>query len=1326
MPDNVLNITVTANTSALRAAMADASKIVGAAVSDIRTAAQSLPSAMNVAVDASGSALALFGAKVQEQAARVLDLKTALSQVSAALRETEAMVREAGGATQVGASIIQQYSRETVAQAVLQNQLTEAVAEYKTMLNEANAAQLRVAASASIAGVAGAAVVGGGAAEGGAPAGEQTLVAAEAMTAAREAETAALDAETTAQDSANVARETEAAVTSEASAATEVNTAATMESATAEQRQAAFIEQNLRAKNAIAAATAQGSAAIAEYAAATAHLNAVDRITATTEEEVAAKMDAKTAAMARLKAANIAFVTDEQAATAQTQQTTAALLGQAPASEIASAAQMRLAQATVASSTARSELNAAEEMAVTVGASDADAMNALAVAQGRAATAAVELAAAQKAVDAEINTGAGVLSLFRQRLIIGENGIRAFVTTGLTSVPLLIGAIVTGFAIRAVEAMREFELEMQNLSQATGETVSYLASMSQAAEVTGAKADDMTRMFRFLDRTISDAASGSESARLTLRELGVDMTLINEGVIPKTNTVLSQMADYLHENSANAETMRAATHALGSSFGDSAISMVGFLSQGSVAIKQQSEGFAGYGQKVQDAEEHTKSLSAQLAKTSAIWKEIKIDVLEAADDLAIYGTKALEFIGESIPLEQGLEGILGLWNEIKVVTDAAAKSNDDYMKSAAKTLFAPPAPPYIAHEATGKKADGTLGATPSAMPGIREELSNQEAAFDGSRAEMLRMEVNFWDQVIETGRVKGKDLIAAHVELTRSEIALRNEERSSATAQARDMAGLAKEGTADRVSLEQQAADQARVLYGEDSNEYRAAQEQLSLAKRAQVEEEVRLTDAAVQQEISKYKEADGHRVALYDLQLTVLRSYLTEAEAASRSSSEAERIIARGESDFIIAEIRRMMAERSKSAKAEAAEASSEQAKGVEKLYADRIKLIQEADKVSETMFAAEKARINDLASKDLISAATKIKMLEQVEAAEYKVGVAALASEKAQLEAEAAAVKGIAGQEAKYRELQDAIQKIDGKIVELAAKRDAQIMTNTQKLTDGMTKLYLTAFDAMERAFKTATDGMIAGTLTFSQGMQRIWGSIVIALRDAAIQMVLEWAKHEAAKLIISLQASVAQKTLHQAAAAQQTTLEIAQTAIHGTQETAKVAATAAGQAGQTAATQIGASTRTNIGIIEDLKSIARAAAVAAAHAFKWVMEVVPFPINYPMAAAAAAATFAGVMAFDALASAAGGAVIPHDMVMKVHENEWVLPSRISQGLNTMISSGQAGGGAGGAGMGMGLRINYAPVVHTMDARGMHDILSEHAGVLTSVIRREIRRGK
>jgi hypothetical protein len=170
-----------------------------------------------------------------------------------------------------------------------------------------------------------------------------------------------------------------------------------------------------------------------------------------------------------------------------------------------------------------------------------------------------------------------------------------------------------------------------------------------------------------------------------------------------------------------------------------------------------------------------------------------------------------------------------------------------------------------------------------------------------------------------------------------------------------------------------------------------------------------------------------------------------------------------------------------------------------------------------------------------------------------------------------------------------------------------------------------------------------MIQGTLTFSQGMSRVWVSMLTEFRNMLIQMLLEWVKHEADKLIISLTTNQQQTASSAAAAAQQSSISLATT----------------------------------------LKEVSHAAVAGAAKAYEAMAGI---PIVGPiLGAAAAAATFSAIMAFGALASAAGGMdEVPHDMIMQVHKSESVMSPGLSSFVRNAAASASGQGGGGGNGIG------------------------------------------
>jgi hypothetical protein len=102
---------------------------------------------------------------------------------------------------------------------------------------------------------------------------------------------------------------------------------------------------------------------------------------------------------------------------------------------------------------------------------------------------------------------------------------------------------------------------------------------------------------------------------------------------------------------------------------------------------------------------------------------------------------------------------------------------------------------------------------------------------------------------------------------------------------------------------------------------------------------------------------------------------------------------------------------------------------------------------------------------------------------------------------------------------------------------------------------------------------------------------------------------------------------------------------------------------------------------------KTVLQDAAKAYSGAYSAVVGI-PYvgPVLAPIAGGVA---YAAVAAYETLASASGGAVVPSDnMLFNLHKDEWVLPSRITSGLDGLIANG--GGGASGIHVGGDLNVH------------------------------------
>jgi hypothetical protein len=130
---------------------------------------------------------------------------------------------------------------------------------------------------------------------------------------------------------------------------------------------------------------------------------------------------------------------------------------------------------------------------------------------------------------------------------------------------------------------------------------------------------------------------------------------------------------------------------------------------------------------------------------------------------------------------------------------------------------------------------------------------------------------------------------------------------------------------------------------------------------------------------------------------------------------------------------------------------------------------------------------------------------------------------------------------------------------------------------------------------------------------------------------------------------------------------------------------------------------------------------AASAAAAAFDWVMQEVPFPVNIGLAPAAAAAAFAGVAAFQGLIpSAAGGWDVPtlgpQGAMTQIHSREMVLPANIADQFR--------GGSTAQGPAARGANVNFT--FTSMDPREGANYLRRNKDQVHAALTKSIRNGR
>ena len=260
------------------------------------------------------------------------------------------------------------------------------------------------------------------------------------------------------------------------------------------------------------------------------------------------------------------------------------------------------------------------------------------------------------------------------------------------------------------------------------------------------------------------------------------------------------------------------------------------------------------------------------------------------------------------------------------------------------------------------------------------------------------------------------------------------------------------------------------------------------------------------------------------------------------------------------------------------------------------------------------------------------------------------------------------------------------------------------------------------MGSEFETMARGVLSGQMTISQGFQRMLGDMIMQWAKALMEMLIDYALFhntaavqekdfglmgvlfnrlfnaqkvgddlatETKKTAIETQGEATRKGIKATGAATDQQFGILGALWHSLFETEKTAATATGEETRVAIKATATEEGHAIESAAAGKSVMSDAAQAFSGAYKAVVGI-PYvgPILAPIAGATA---FAAVAAYETIASAAGGMTLDKDQLVQAHAKEMILPSHLSQGLQSIISANgmvgpQQGGGAAGVLAGQG----------------------------------------
>lgn len=369
--------------------------------------------------------------------------------------------------------------------------------------------------------------------------------------------------------------------------------------------------------------------------------------------------------------------------------------------------------------------------------------------------------------------------------------------------------------------------------------------------------------------------------------------------------------------------------------------------------------------------------------------------------------------------------------------------------------------------------------------------------------------------------------------------------------------------------------------------------------------------------------------------------------------------------------------------------------------LYADNKEEIVRIEKAKQALIGAThgeasnqyKDRTRDVTRAEREEAQERVRIAEQEILQKKSLRLAEISDEEAQLtfmrsigaingeeevaqrrkiEAEKynAAREAIIAQRDLANQTEDAQRKLNLDLELMEFDHNNRIKEIDRQAAQERAVTWSTFMDPIQSAFSTSIDAIIRGTTTLTQAFRNMAQNILLSFVDLGIRMVFEWIKRQVVLTTVSAQGAAARTAIEEESAS-------------------------AGLLAHMAAA---------------LSAIHVSASQAAAGAFAWVMEEVPWPYSVVLAPVAAAGAYAGTMAFGAFSGAEGGWWdVPGNQATLLHNREMVLPADIAESLRNLVGSGSQSSQLGG-----GMTVN----IHAVDAQSVRKLfMREGAGIMSAV---------
>jgi hypothetical protein len=223
--------------------------------------------------------------------------------------------------------------------------------------------------------------------------------------------------------------------------------------------------------------------------------------------------------------------------------------------------------------------------------------------------------------------------------------------------------------------------------------------------------------------------------------------------------------------------------------------------------------------------------------------------------------------------------------------------------------------------------------------------------------------------------------------------------------------------------------------------------------------------------------------------------------------------------------------------------------------------------------------------------------------------------------------------------------------------------------------------AATTISNAFDTMLRGVLQGTQTWQQAIERLVGNLVLTMIENFAKSTIQWAAQKAEQLLLEQATDTAIVASHTAANAANTASDAA----------------------------------VNIG-----PSVLKHAGSAAAAVYDDVSQI-PY-VGWVLAPPAAAAAFAAVAAFASFDVGAWN--LPSDMIAQVHQGEMILPADVAGQVRGGGSIASFASGAGSAGGGGGVQVVQNLTISTMDGASVTAHAQRFAPVYARAVVQQLER--